>query len=174
MTTKTMSMLLCLVLMIAAVSGLRAEEVTPPDEFFGFQLGADRKIARWDAIVEYYEVLAEESDKILVTDMGPTTNGQPFLLVVVSSAENLQRLDPPIPRSLLPRRKPGQGLSFGRAVQIPIGVDDPTNQGIGKHGQVNQFRQRRHGLGNGQIVNGPGGFQNDARFAVLQKLGNPR
>ena len=28
--------------------------VTPPDKFFGFQLGADRKMARWDKIVDYY------------------------------------------------------------------------------------------------------------------------
>ena len=28
--------------------------VTSPEKFFGFQLGADRKMARWDKIVEYY------------------------------------------------------------------------------------------------------------------------
>jgi hypothetical protein len=86
------SMILCSLLLVAAAVELPAAEVTPPEEFFGFQLGADRKIARWDAIVEYYERLAQESDKVAVTDMGPTTNDHPFLLVVVSSAENLARI----------------------------------------------------------------------------------
>jgi hypothetical protein len=87
------TVILCSVLLVAAAGQLPAAEITPPDEFFGFQLGADRKIARWDAIVEYYELLARESDKVVVTDMGPTTNDHPFLLVVVSSADNLAKLE---------------------------------------------------------------------------------
>jgi hypothetical protein len=68
-------------------------EVTSPEEFFGFELGADRKIARWDRIVEYYERLASESNKVQVVNMGPSTLGHPFLLVVVSSTENLANLE---------------------------------------------------------------------------------
>ena len=34
-----------------------AQEITAPEKFFGFQLGADKKMARWDKIVEYYGVL---------------------------------------------------------------------------------------------------------------------
>jgi hypothetical protein len=68
-------------------------KVTSPDEFFGFQLGSDRKIARWDKIVHYYEVLERESSKIKVIDMGPSTMGHPFLVVIISSEENLANLD---------------------------------------------------------------------------------
>ena len=64
-----------------------------PDSFFGFQLGSDRKMARWDRIVEYLMELNEESDRIQVIEMGPSTEGYPFLLVVVSSPENLVNLD---------------------------------------------------------------------------------
>jgi hypothetical protein len=67
--------------------------VTAPDEFFGHQLGADRTLARWDRIVEYFELLEDQSDRIQVTDMGPTTEGHPFLLVTISSPENLANLD---------------------------------------------------------------------------------
>ena len=94
MKEKTLwSMSLCALVFLFASVALSAAEITPPEEFFGFQLGADRKIARWDAIVEYYDLLAQQSDRVAVTDMGPTTNGHPFLLVVVSSAENLARLE---------------------------------------------------------------------------------
>ncbi|MCW4013601.1 MAG: M14 family metallopeptidase [Candidatus Bathyarchaeota archaeon] len=66
---------------------------TPPETFFGHQLGADRKIARWDKIVEYFMLLETESPRIKVMEMGPTTEGNPFLAVMISSEENLANLD---------------------------------------------------------------------------------
>ena len=68
-------------------------QVTSPEKFFGFQMGADRKIARWDKIVEYYKLLEKQSRKIKVIDMGPSTEGNPFLLVIISSPSNLANLD---------------------------------------------------------------------------------
>ncbi|MFH2109906.1 MAG: M14 family metallopeptidase [Candidatus Bathyarchaeota archaeon] len=67
--------------------------VTSPESFFGFKLGSDRNIARWDRIVEYFNLLGRESDRIKVVDVGPCTEGAPFLLVVISSPENLSRLE---------------------------------------------------------------------------------
>lgn len=66
---------------------------TSPDTFFGFRLGADRQLARWDRMVEYYRLLEKESRRIKVVEMGPSTMGHPFLLVIVSSPENLARLE---------------------------------------------------------------------------------
>ncbi|MCP4896156.1 MAG: peptidase M14 family protein [bacterium] len=93
MSKRSVSTFLLSAVLLMSAAQIPAAEVTKPDEFFGFQLGADRKIARWDAIVEYFELLAEESDKLVVTDMGPTGMGNPFLFVVVSSAQNLERLE---------------------------------------------------------------------------------
>jgi hypothetical protein len=67
--------------------------LAPPEEFFGFQMGSDRRIARWDRIVAYFRQLGEQSDRALVIDMGPSTEDNPFLLVIISSPENLRRLD---------------------------------------------------------------------------------
>lgn len=64
-----------------------------PESFFGFRLGSDRKIARWNKIVEYFNLMAEESGNINVINMGATTEGNPFLLAIISSAGNLARLD---------------------------------------------------------------------------------
>jgi hypothetical protein len=69
------------------------KKIKSPEEFFGFRLGSDRKIARWDKIVDYFGVLEKESDKIKVIDMGPSTMGNPFLLVIISSEGNLANLD---------------------------------------------------------------------------------
>ena len=71
------------------------EKVTSPEEFFGFKLGSDRKMARWDRIVDYFELLEKESGKIKVIDMGPSTMGHPFLVVIISSEGNMSNLEIP-------------------------------------------------------------------------------
>ena len=67
-------------------------QVTSPETFFGFQLGCDRKIAAWDKIVAYLQLLEQESDCLQVIDMGPSTEGNPFLLAFISSPQNLANL----------------------------------------------------------------------------------
>jgi hypothetical protein len=90
-----LSIAILTVLMLGlGIPALNAEdEVTSPEDFFGFQLGSDRNIARWDKIIEYYRLVETESDKIKVINMGPSTMGHPFLLVIISSAANLNNLD---------------------------------------------------------------------------------
>ncbi len=67
--------------------------ITTPEKFFGFQMGADRKMARWDKMVEYYNLLAKQSPRVKVVNMGSTTLGNPFLAVYISSPANLARLE---------------------------------------------------------------------------------
>ncbi len=69
------------------------DQITTPEEFFGFKLGTDKKLARWDKIVEYYRLLERESDRIRVIDLGPSTEGHPYLLAIISSADNLSNLE---------------------------------------------------------------------------------
>ncbi|HSW29755.1 MAG TPA: M14 metallopeptidase family protein [Longimicrobiales bacterium] len=69
-----------------------AQSIPTPEEFFGFQMGADQKLARWDRMVEYYRLLDQASDRIQVVDMGKSTLGNPFLAVWVSAPENMARL----------------------------------------------------------------------------------
>ena len=64
-----------------------------PESFFGFRLGSDRNIARWDKIVDYFNLMDDRSENIQVINMGATTEGNPFLLAIISSASNLARLD---------------------------------------------------------------------------------
>jgi hypothetical protein len=71
-----------------------AQEATPPEKFFGFRLGADRKMARWDKIVEYYGMLEKQSGgRMKVVNMGPTSEKNPFLEVFITSAANMAKLD---------------------------------------------------------------------------------
>ncbi len=91
---KSLRILFVFLLLCFLLPSLRAQEkITPPKDFFGFQMGADRKIACWDKIVDYFMLLEKESQKIKVINMGPSTMGNPFLLVIISSPDNLANLD---------------------------------------------------------------------------------
>lgn len=71
----------------------QAQQIPTPEEFFGHQMGADRKLARWDKLVEYYELIGEASDRIDVRTVGLSTLGNPFLVIFVTSPENHAKLD---------------------------------------------------------------------------------
>ena len=84
-----------LLLSALTLSAARAQQpVTTPEAFFGFQLGADRKMARWDKIVDYYNTIEKQSGgKMKVINMGPTENENPFLMVIISSPKNMANLE---------------------------------------------------------------------------------
>ena len=67
--------------------------IPTPEDFFGHQMGADRQLAHWDQLVEYYDLIGANSDRVQVVHMGPSTLGEPFLSIFISSPGNLARLD---------------------------------------------------------------------------------
>jgi hypothetical protein len=70
-----------------------AQGIASPEQFFGFRMGEDRKLARWDKLVDYYRLLERQSDRMKVVDMGPSTMGNPFLVLFISAPRNLPRLE---------------------------------------------------------------------------------
>ena len=81
--------------LLALLPGLlAAQTITAPDEFFGFRLGSDKHMARWDKIVEYYGVIEKQSGgRMKVINMGPTSEGNPFLAVIITAPANMQKLE---------------------------------------------------------------------------------
>jgi hypothetical protein len=49
-------------------------------------------LATWDQILEYLERVASASPRVRLDVVGETTSGNPFVVVLVSSSENLRRL----------------------------------------------------------------------------------
>lgn len=78
---------------VLAAPPLVAQNVPTPVEHFGFELGADRKLADWDQLTSYYEKLAETSQRVTVDTLGTTTRGRPFVMLTVTSEENQARID---------------------------------------------------------------------------------
>lgn len=67
--------------------------IPSPEQYFGFRIGEDRKLARWDKIVEYYRLLATLSERVKLMEMGLSSMGNPFIVVAISSPGNLANLD---------------------------------------------------------------------------------
>lgn len=83
-----------LLITVKVLTQLVAGQPLPsPEQVFGFRPGADRQLIDWDQIVAYFGTLDQGSDKIIVQELGQTTLGKPFLLAIISSAENLRNLD---------------------------------------------------------------------------------
>ncbi len=77
---------------LLAASSIVGQGIPEPVEFFGFNLGGDRKLADWEQMTGWYVLLAERSDRVTLDTLGETTWGAPFLMVTVTSAENHARL----------------------------------------------------------------------------------
>jgi len=77
-------------LLLAAGPG-RAQPIPSPAQEFGFEPGADGKLASWDALVGYYHKLARASDRVQIRELGRTTLDKAFLLLTISSPKNLAR-----------------------------------------------------------------------------------
>ena len=88
---------LCIVLLIAIFAILTAnataQSIPPPEKFFGFKMGADGELVKWDKVVEYFNLLANRSDRIIVQNLGESTEGNPFILAIISSPDNLKNLE---------------------------------------------------------------------------------
>jgi hypothetical protein len=89
-------MLRLLVALLLLPVGLLAQSpasIRSPEAFFGFRMGADRELAGWPEIRKYFEETAALSDRVDLIDAGPTTDGNRLIAAIVSSPENLARLE---------------------------------------------------------------------------------
>jgi hypothetical protein len=86
-----LSCLLFIQLLRAALL-LAGEHLPSPEEYLGFPPGADGRLASFEQIVGYFRELERGSSCIAVRELGRTTLGRPFVLVLISSPENMRRL----------------------------------------------------------------------------------
>ncbi len=70
-----------------------ADEIPSPEQFFGHRMGAEGKVISYLRSLEYYQLLAERSDRMVFEELGKTTNGHPFVLMIISSPSNIAVLD---------------------------------------------------------------------------------
>ncbi|MBM0239538.1 hypothetical protein JNW88_24645, partial [Micromonospora sp. ATA32] len=64
-----------------------------PGQYFGFRIGSDGKLATWDKMLPYFQLIAEKSNRVNLEEVGKTTEGNPYVLLTISSPKNLANLD---------------------------------------------------------------------------------
>jgi len=73
--------------------GDRGRRPSSPESVLGFRPGADRQLADWTQIVDYFHRLDAASDRVQVEEVGRTTEDRPFLVAVITSERNMARLE---------------------------------------------------------------------------------
>jgi len=86
---KKISTALALVLVLTAA--LAAQ--TTPEQFLGFKVGADKKLADYNQIKGYFEKLATETPRMKLLTIGETTMKKPMIMAVITAEENMAKLD---------------------------------------------------------------------------------
>jgi hypothetical protein len=90
---RVLSAFLLACIVCAAAGAACAQSLPTPEQYLGFRVGTDKKIASWPQVVEYMSMAARASDRVRVAELGKSTMGNPFILLTISSPANLARLD---------------------------------------------------------------------------------
>jgi hypothetical protein len=80
------------VLTLTAAPSAQAPRVTSPKEEFGFNLGDDYQLTTYSQLAAYWHKLDRESDRMMVQEIGRTSEGRPHLMAIVTSPENHKNL----------------------------------------------------------------------------------
>ncbi|MCL1974343.1 MAG: M14 family metallopeptidase [Bacteroidetes bacterium] len=96
--------ILSLLFLLVAFAGASAQESkntlydggspSIPKPVFGqYTVGDDYFLANYQQFLQYLDQVAKVSDRIKIEDIGKTTEGRPFKLIIISSPENLANLE---------------------------------------------------------------------------------
>src|SRR3954462_2200019 len=80
-----------LLFVLATTAG--AQSIPTPESVIGFPVGTDLKLIDYDQSISYFQKLAASSNRIKLIDVGKTSSGHPWTLAIISSPENLAKLD---------------------------------------------------------------------------------
>jgi len=84
---------LCIAFLMVNSCAVLAQEVPSPKSHFGFDIGDDYQLANYTQTEAYFKKLAASSDRIKLVDIGKTEEGRSQYMLIVSSPENLKKLE---------------------------------------------------------------------------------
>jgi murein tripeptide amidase MpaA len=68
-------------------------QVPKPVDVFGFEPGADYKLAKYNLLLDYYQRLDKASNRVKMVQIGKSVLGKPLMLLMVSSDANMKQPD---------------------------------------------------------------------------------
>src|ERR1051326_3742135 len=64
-----------------------------PSDFLKMPIGSDKTLADYKQISSYFNALAAASPRVKIQTLGKTTLGEPMIMAIISSEENMAKLD---------------------------------------------------------------------------------
>jgi hypothetical protein len=71
----------------------QGSDVPKPEDILGFPAGADFRLAHWPQVVGYFQKVDSASDRVVVRELGRTTEDRPYLVACVASPRTIANLD---------------------------------------------------------------------------------
>ncbi len=97
-------------------------QITTPKAYLGYSPGEDFHLATYEQLIGYFELIASESNRIQLFNMGPTSMGRDMKYAVISSEENMANL------------KKYQDIS--RKLSLARNLSDQEAKSLAKEGKV--------------------------------------
>jgi hypothetical protein len=85
--------LVAAVILVLPIVSRAQSNLPTPASVFGFEVGADNHEITYDQSVAYFQKLAASSKSIRLFEAGKTTQGRTYVYAVISTPENLNKLD---------------------------------------------------------------------------------
>jgi len=64
--------------------------ISSPEQFLGYKIGTQH--TRHDQVVSYFELLAKQSNKVILTEYGRTHENRKLLMLTIASKENIKNI----------------------------------------------------------------------------------
>lgn len=90
---KLFKILLFGVLLLSISNIAVSQQIPAPEDIIGFELGTNYKLADNEQLETYYRAIADASDRVVLKEIGETHHGNTLLLLIISSEQNLEKLD---------------------------------------------------------------------------------
>ena len=113
---------LFLLLSASPATLLGDSRVPSPESVFGFRPGADYKLATYDQEVDYFRKIAAASKHVKLVEAGKTTQGRTMVFALVSSSDNLSKID--------------RYREIGRRLAHPQGLTDVEARKLARDGKA--------------------------------------
>ena len=77
---------------LTAPLSAQSPKITSPLQQFGFNFGDDYQLATYQQLTDYWRKLDAESERMVLQEIGRTSEGRPHLMAIVTSPENHKNL----------------------------------------------------------------------------------
>ncbi|MCK0161105.1 M14 metallopeptidase family protein [Allomuricauda sp. F6463D] len=84
---------LLLLILLPLGSNAQSSTIPNPDDEIGFKVGSDFHLATYEQSIAYFQKLAATSELVEIRETGKTSEGRTWHYVLISSKENLAKID---------------------------------------------------------------------------------